>query len=155
MSPTSDIAGVHFTQEINHRSAPYWTPGGLTIHGWNGESREQSYDRADRTVMSTSNETVTWTQIMNLNGGLITFQVKNGSSTTWGPFGYSGMYKIHRWWNGSNLNGYTPAVSIAESGVVYAGNRVHTLKLKQVRLTLDDGTELVDDTERIAHQLIE
>src|SRR5207247_888610 len=31
MSPLSDISDTFFTMEINHRSAPYWTPGGITI----------------------------------------------------------------------------------------------------------------------------
>src|SRR5882724_4936163 len=63
MSPNNDIKDVYFTHEINHRSAPYWTPGGLSIHQWSGEWRMQSYDRVDRTVMITNNETVTWTQV--------------------------------------------------------------------------------------------
>jgi hypothetical protein len=155
MSPTSDITGIHYTHEINHRSLPYWTPGGLTIHEWNGESRNQSYDRVDRTVMNTQNEVVTWTQTLDLYSNKLTFEVTNGMSTTWGPFGISGLFKVRRDWGGNNLDGYTPAVSIAESGVVYAGNRVQSLKLKEVRLTFSDGEVLVDDTERVAHLLIE
>src|SRR4029078_11723225 len=32
ISPYPDIAGTHFTMEINHRSLPYWTPGGIQLH---------------------------------------------------------------------------------------------------------------------------
>jgi hypothetical protein len=39
--------------------------------------------------------------------------------------------------------------------VTYAGNRVQSLKLKQVRLTLSDGETLTDDTVYVAHQLVE
>ena len=83
------------------------------------------------------------------------FQIKNGSSTTWGPFGYSNAFKLHMTWLSGNLNNYTPDVSVSQSGVAYAGNRVKLLKLTEIRLTLDDGTELTDSTERIAHQLVE
>src|SRR5262245_44510338 len=112
MSPFNDIRDTYFTMEINHRSMPYWTPGGLTIHQWCGEWRMQSYDRADRSVMNTSGETVTWTQALYCNWGQLNFEIKNGMSSTWGPFGYSGMFKVHTNWGVNNINSYTPDVSI-------------------------------------------
>src|SRR5687767_2028326 len=48
MSPFSDINSTHFTFEVNHRSVPYWSPGGLTLHQWSGEWRQQTMDRPDR-----------------------------------------------------------------------------------------------------------
>ena len=42
LSPLGDIDGTHFTLEINHRSMPYWSPGGITLHHWlrsSGKSR--------------------------------------------------------------------------------------------------------------------
>jgi hypothetical protein len=155
MSPFNNISDTFFTFEINHRSAPYWTAGGLTIHQWSGDWRIQSFDRADRSVMNTSDETVTWTQQLYVNSGQLTFQVKNGVSSTWGPFGYSNMFKLHQSWGVNNINSYTPDVSLSQSGVAYAGNRVKSLKIKEIRLTLDDGETLTDITERVAHQLVE
>ena len=154
MSPTENLDGVYFTFEINHRSAPWWTPGGLTIHQWSGEARVQSFDRSDRSVMQTSGETVQWTQILSVDGTNLTFQIKNGSSTTWGPFGYSNMFKLRTTWSGG-LDGYSPDLSVAQSGAAFAGNRVQLLRITQVRLTLSNGQTLTDSTPRIAHQLIE
>jgi len=155
MSPFGDLNDTFFTLEINHRSAPYWTPGGLTIHHWCGDWRVESLDRTDRTVMTTSSETVTWTQSLDTSNGALTFQVKNGSSTTWGRFGYSGFFKLQTGWGVMNLNSYSPLVSVAQSGVAYAGNRVQSLKLMQTRFTLSDGTVVTDNTVRVAHQLVE
>ena len=158
MSPFSNINDTFFTLEINHRSAPYWTPGGMTIHQWSGEWRVQSYDRADRSLMTTTNEVVAWTQVLNvnnLNAGQLTFQIKNGNSTTWGPFGYSGMFKLHTNWGVNNLNSYTPDVSVAQSGVAFAGNRVQSLKITEIRLSLDNGRVLTDTTPHVAYQLVE
>jgi hypothetical protein len=155
MSPFGDINSTFFTFEINHRSAPYWTPGGLTIHQWSGDWRIQSYDRTDRTVMDSNNETVTWTQILDVQNGWLSFQVKNGSSTTWGPFGYSNMFKLWTSWGVNNINAYTPDVSISQSGVAYAGNRVQSLKIKAIRVKLSDGTSYTDNTERTVHLLVE
>jgi hypothetical protein len=155
MSPLSDISGTFFTLEVNHRSAPYWTPGGITLHQWSGEQRVQSMDRADRSIMQTDGETVTWTQSLDCNGALLTFQIKNGSSTTWGPWGRSGNLKLQTTWLAGNLNNYTPDVSVAQSGVAYAGNRVKTLRIKQLRVTLSDGSQFTDDTTRTVQQLVE
>jgi hypothetical protein len=153
MSPLGHIDGTHFTLEINHRSVPYWSPGGITLHHWHGESRQQSMDRQDRSVMQSNGETVTWTQILDVDEGILTFQIKDGASTTWGPFGYSNHLKLQAWWSAGHINDYTPDVSVARSGVAYAGNRVQSLKLLPVRATLADGQTVTDNTVRVAHQL--
>ncbi len=155
MSPLSDISDTFFTMEINHRSAPYWTPGGITIHQWQGEQRIQSLDRADRSIMQTDSETVTWTQVLDVNGSNLTFQVKNGSSTTWGVFGVTGHLKLQTNWPSGNLNSYTPDVSVSQSGVAFAGNRVKTLRIKSLRITLSDGSEFTDSTGWVVQQLVE
>ena len=156
MSPFSDISGTYFTVEINHRSAPFWTPGGITLHQWYGESRVQSMDRQDRSVMNTPDEVVTWTQVLDTHGNVLSFEVKNGHSSTWGDFGYSGHLKLQSWyWWGGNLNSYTPDVSVSQSGVAYASNRVRSLKLLEIRGTLEDGTTASDNTPRVVYQLQE
>jgi hypothetical protein len=153
MSPFANINDTHFTLEINHRSVPWWSPGGISIHQWTGEWRQQSFDRADRSVMQTNDEVVRWTQAMFVESGKLTFMVKDGTSTTWGPFGFSSMFKLQTSWGVNNINSYTPDVSAALSGAAYASNRVKRLRLLQVRATLSDGTVITDNSERIVHEL--
>ncbi len=155
MSPNCDITGTYFTMELNHRSAPTWTPGGISIHRWSGDWRMGSFDRSDRTVMSTSNETVTWTQALFVENGRLVFKIYDGVSDTWGPFGYSNYVRLDCSWGVNQINSYSPALSVAQSGPAYAGNRVHSLKLLRVRMFLSDGTTATDETVRIAHQLVE
>jgi hypothetical protein len=155
MSPNNDIYSTYFTAEFNHRSAPTWTPGGISIHRWSGEWRMGSYDRDDRSVMKTNSETVTWTQALYVDNGRLNFKLFNGVSDTWGPFGYTGLVKLDCSWGVTHLNSYTPAVSVAQSGPAYAGNRVHSLKIVRIRKTFSDGTTQTDNTERIVHQLVE
>jgi hypothetical protein len=155
MSPNADLTGTYFTMEINHRSAPSWTPGGISIHRWTGEGRNASFDRADRTIMQTGSETVTWTQALYHDNGRLHFKVFNGISSTWGLFGYSSLLKLDTSWGTDHINNYTPAVSVAQSGAAYAGNRIHILKIKCIRVTLSDGSVLTDNTERIVQQLID
>jgi len=153
MSPWGDIANTYFTLEINHQSVPYWQPGGLTIHQWSGEWLVQSMNRQDRSIMQTPDETVTWTQVLDVTNGLLTFQVKNGHSTTWGTFGTSGYFKIQTWAGPNDLNSYSPTVSASRSGVAYASNRVKSLKILRVRGTLDNGATATDNTVRVVHEL--
>jgi hypothetical protein len=155
MSPNSNLLATYFTAEFNHRSAPTWSPGGISIHRWTGETRNASFDRADRTVMQTSSEIVTWTQSLHHYNGRLYYTVFNGASSTWGPFGYSNMLRLDTSWGSNNINGYTPVVSVANSGAAYAGNRIKMLKITQIRMTLSDGTVLTDNTERIVQQLVE
>ena len=49
------------------------------------------------------------------------------------------------------LNEYSPDTSAEHSGVGYAGNRVQSLVLKRVRLLLDTGDVVEDNTERVVH----
>jgi hypothetical protein len=50
-----------------------------------------------------------------------------------------------------NLDTYSPDVSVANSGIGFAANRVQSLKLKQVRVTTSSGTVYIDTTQRVAH----
>jgi hypothetical protein len=153
MSPFADINDTYFTFEINHQSVPYWAPGGLTLHQWTGESLTQSMNRTDRSVMQTSNETVTWTQALDVQNGTLTFQVKNGHSATWGDFGKSSHFRVQANSGVNNLNSYTPDVSASRSGVAFAANRVTSLRILRVRGTLSDGTTATDNTVRVVNQL--
>jgi len=153
MSPLGDIDGTHFTLEINHRSMPYWSPGGITLHHWSGEWRLQSMERQDRSVMQTNGEVVRWTQSLDTTvpGNLI-FQITDGTSSTWGPFGYSMNLKLSTVWLAGHINNYSPDVSVSRSGVAFAGNRVSSLKILRVRATLSDFSTATDDTVRVVHQ---
>jgi hypothetical protein len=153
MSPYGDIDNTYFTFEMNHQSVPYWQPGGLTLHQWSGEWLIQSMNRQDRSVMQSQDETVIWTQVLDVDDGRLTFQIKNGVSSTWGTFGMSGYLRLQTWWGPDHLNNYTPDVSVARSGVAFAGNRVKSLKILRVRGRLESGTTATDDTVRVVHQL--
>lgn len=153
MSPFSNVNDTYFTTEINHRSVPWWAPGGISIHQWSGDWRIQSFDRADRSTMQTNDEVVRWTQSLDVANGVLTFQIRNGTSTTWGPFGYTNMVRLQTSWGVNSINSYSPDVSVANSGVAFAANRVKSLRLVQVRATLSDGSIVTDTTTRTVHEL--
>jgi hypothetical protein len=63
------------------------------------------------------------------------------------------MVKLQTNWGVNSINSYSPEVSVANSGVAFAANRVKSLRLVQVRATLSNGTTVTDTTVRTVHEL--
>ncbi|MBC8353441.1 MAG: hypothetical protein H8E66_15690 [Planctomycetes bacterium] len=151
ISPLLHVSSIHAAFELNHQSQPEFTAGGLQLQVWNDEQPLSSRKFPVAGVLSTESEEVRWTQSLMLEDGALHFEITDGTSTTWGNFGGQGYLKAAITTNLENLNGYDPAVSVQNSGVAYAGNRVTTLVLKRVRATLSNGEVIEDATERVVH----
>ena len=142
---------LHATLDVNHQTLPDFSAGGLqlTVWHWQQPFREQVFP--DYSYLANDGETVSWTQVMDLADGALTFEIINGSSTTWGSFGGQGYLKKKIYTSLPNLNTYSPETSVKHSGVSYAANRVTSLVLKRVRFHLDTGEVIEDTTERVVH----
>lgn len=152
ISPVGDLESVHAAFELNHQSMPEFVAGGLQLQIWNGELPVASRKFPNGGVMRQADETVTWTQSMELSDGSLTFQITGGNSTSWGGFGGQGYLTSTVESPVADLNGYNPAVSVSNAGVSYAANRVQSFVLRRVRLTLATGEVLEDDTARSVYQ---
>lgn len=153
ISPVANTESLYATFMVNHRDAPAFEAGGLQLQAWNGKTLFSTKPYANRAILTTVGEVIRWTQVMGVGADGLTFEVVNGTSTTWGAFGADDSLKTTIASTLTNLNGYSPAVSVAHSGVTYAGNRVQSLVLKRVRTYA--GTELVaeDTAPRVVHSL--
>jgi hypothetical protein len=161
ISPVGNIDGVYAALELNHGSMPDFSSGGLQLQAWNGESWITVRDYADTTLQNNA-EVVTWTTRMSIEEDIIgdgnnldelTFRVANGNSTSWGLFGTEGTFKLSIDSELTDLNGYSPAVSVANSGIGFGSQRVERLVLKRVRYYDDSGTLLFEDTtQRVVHE---
>ena len=153
MSPTSGDDGLHMTFELNHKSGAQFVPGGLTMQLWDGESWISTKRGDSSRVMSTAAETVRWTQSMKINGGNLVFEIKNGTSSTWGEFGDgSEKFRSSTAWGQDNVNSYSPDNSVHLSGIGFASNRVHSLVLKRVRVYAPSGEFYEDTTRRAVYE---
>lgn len=149
ISPQNDLKGPHATFEINHQSSPFFAAGGMRLLAWNGVDQGGSASFGNSVVMNRENERITWKTSMSLSDGRLSFEVLDGTSDTWGAFGgNAGRLRATQLTNLADLNGYDPDVSISNSGVGYASNRVQSMTLKRVRVTMSDGSVVVDDTPR-------
>ncbi len=151
ISPLSHVNSLHAAFELNHQSQPEFTAGGLQLQVWNDEQPLVSRKFPSPAVLAADNEVVRWTQVVRLDDGLLTFEITNGTSATWGNFGGQGDLKASLTTNLVNLNGYDPSISIENSGVAYAGNRVTKLVLTRIRATLATGEVIEDTTPRVVH----
>lgn len=142
ISPEGNVGSVHAAFEVNYQSMPDFVAGGLQLQIWNDEQPLASRKFPNGSVMNQLGETICWTQSVQLADGQLTFEIIQGTSATWGNFGGQGYLKATVPTSLANLNGYSPAVSISNSGVGYAANRVQSLVLRKVRLFTSTGQVL-------------
>jgi hypothetical protein len=143
VSPNGNVDGVHFLFTLNHAMVPDYVPGGMQVQFWDGGSLLDTVSAGSGTL-SSNEEVVRWVHRLSLEDGNMKFQVSDGQSETWGPFGGDEL-TVSQPTSFTSLNQYRPAVSLTESQVNYAENRVTSLTLtKLVWVTADgDRHELV------------
>ncbi len=149
ISPFADANSLHCTFDVNYQSLLEYAAGGLQLQVWEAEVPLIERRAPVDAVLAYPGETIRWTQSMRVHEGWLCFEITNGESTTWGDFGGASYLKAWIWRGVYDLNAYSPDVSVGNSGVGYAANRVTSLTLKRVRRFLADGEVLVDDAPRV------
>ena len=139
LSSNADLNDDYFMFVLNHRTHPTYRSGGLQLQQWNGATIEDFADDDDESPLDNSNEVVTWTQKMTIQNGTVTVAIQDGTSASFGAFGNDGALALSVYTGQPNLNDYTPSVSISQSGIAFAGNRVGSLTLMKVTWTMSDG----------------
>jgi len=152
LSPYSHLDAYYLQVSWNYRDQYDFQAGGMQLTAWWGEFPEgkKSY-REDK--LSTTAETVTWTQSMQITGTMLTLGIDRGSSTTWGTFGGSEL-QLSGQVGVANLNSYTTDTSVANSWITYGANRVDLLRITEVRRYDANGNLLSrDTTPKFVYQL--
>jgi hypothetical protein len=142
MSPFADLSGEYFMFLLNHKTQPDYSAGGLQVQVWSGDDVEDYRDNSQDNEIVQTAEVVRWTQkLTNTGDGWVKMQITNGSSSTWGSFGDTWGLRNWIYTGSNNLNSYQPQISITESGIGYAGNRVASLTLQRITWTMSDGQQ--------------
>ena len=134
-APFSHLSSLHALVNVNYLNAGDFVPGGLELQIWNGPQMIDHAHHQAGVQLRSDEEIVRWTNRITVANGKLHFAVVQGSSYTWGSFGNNGELTLIVPSAQPNLNDYDPNVSLLNSGVVFAGNRV----LRRVRLTMADG----------------
>jgi hypothetical protein len=140
ISPTADTNSYYAAFSINHRSQPEFDAGGLQLQLWNDDVPISLHNSTDNAMLNyyEDEELVTWTQVMAIEEGRLVFKVINGHSQTWGHFG-GDDFAVSTPTTLTSLSQYLPSVSVNNSGISYAENRVHSLVIHRVRWITADG----------------
>lgn len=139
MCPTDNLDCHFFVLTLNHWSDPDFAPGGVQVQHWHGDEIVSTHPGPAEDTLEYDDETVCWTQRLTVEDNTLTFEIVDGTSQTWGNFGGSGYLRDSFGTSLSNLNGYQPGISITESGISYAGNRVSSLVLTKLVWYTTDG----------------
>jgi hypothetical protein len=116
---------------INYNDQPQFSAGGVQIQVWQGSYVLGGADNSpNQAVLQTQGERVTFTLSMRTINGSLHFRAKNVSSTS---FGNIGNLVTNVPYGKPNLNNYSTADTVANSGILYGANRVNSMILKQVR----------------------
>ncbi|HEX4589223.1 MAG TPA: hypothetical protein VH120_04800 [Gemmataceae bacterium] len=116
---------------INYADQPSFSAGGVQIQVWEGSSVLDGADNSPhQSVLQSANETVTFTLAMQVASNNLRFQAKNVSSTS---FGNVGNLVSNASYDEDNLNKYSTADTMQNSGILCGSSRVVSLTLKQVR----------------------
>ena len=154
ISPNATIDAVHAVFELNHITQPDYAAGGMQLQSWKLGEVTNYRGFPNSNTLSTVGEVVTYTTQMSVSDDILYVEIMNGDSTTWGKFGGQGYLKYFTATTLTNLDNYSPTVSVSKSRVGFAANRVTKLVLKRVRYYQADGTLIsTDSTERVVHQL--
>lgn len=132
MSPVSDSSTPFFAFDMNYREYPVFSAGGMQVQVWSSGNVTGTSSQGTA-LFNTAGEVITWTQRMSLSGGNMNYDINNGQSTTWGKFGQGTQLSASFSTGLSDLSGYDPDVSAAQSGVSWQSNHVSQLVLLQVR----------------------
>jgi hypothetical protein len=149
-SPLGNADVLYAALDLNHRSQPEFASGGLQLQVWLDDEPLATAESDNQNKLHHDNETVTWTHRIHAADGHLTFSVVNGHSESWGEFG-DGELSLNFTSSVENLNQYDPQVSVANSGIGFAGNRVISLKLKKVRAFTATGDVVETSPNYVVH----
>jgi len=150
MSP-SNTTDSNYAQVLwNYREVSGFVSGGVQLNSYDDDFRLR-YRSVETRQLSNTAETITWTQGLSTDGVMLSFDISNGQSTTWGTFGRD--MRIDESANLPSLNEYTPETSVENSCITYGSNRVELLMITGVRYYAADGLLLsVDTTPRVVYE---
>ena len=139
MSPFSDLNRHFFMFYINLKTDPVYVAGGAQVQHMYGDEVVNSRDNPNDSLLDQDAELLQWTQVMEIKNDQVQFEIKDGSSKSWGGFGGLGHLRLTVDTGQTNLNSYRPQNSITQSGIGYAGNRVVSLVLQRTTWIASDG----------------
>lgn len=139
--PFGESSDILFQFDINHASLPTFESKGVQIRISDDDVLISQARLLGDKQLSKNGEVLSWTQVAQRTASGLVFGVTNAVSHSLGDFGGTASYTYASEFamGDSDLDDYSIADSLANSGVTFSGNRVDYLRLKTVRLYRADG----------------
>lgn len=147
MAPEPDPARTLMILNLNFREEPF-LPGGLQVGCWYDDLLVASGESERTWPLFLNNETIRWTQRLSVAENVLTYQIANGQSSSWGSFGANGRLAMAVTTHVTNLESYTPTFSAENSRVGWLPHRVQRMRLLRVRYYQGDVLLETDETVR-------
>ena len=128
--------------------------GNVQLQLWNGDQLLATTDvPGTREVLSKPGECVNWTTRLSVSNGVLTAEVLNFSSSTWGSStGKATIATVATLTTLSDLNSYDPNVTCQSSGVEFGSMRVHKLTLRKTRIYTGKQKSVETSLDRVIFQ---
>lgn len=150
ISTTGNTLSVYAVLLINQHASK---GGSLELQLWNGPTLLDSSNLGSYESFGTPGEKIEWTTRMELaNNGVLTVQILNGTSTTWGKFGGKTELVVSKQTSLQDLNAYDPNVTTDASGVEYGNSRVSKLTLRKLRVYTGNKKSTEHALDRVVYQ---
>ncbi len=146
ISPQANLSGHYAVFAINYSDLPTFNMGGLQLQIWNQNTNLVYLNEVNTSVMGTNDEIIRYTTKMSITtDGNLEFEVKTGRSTTWNSFGLAGSLKASVPTLLTDLSGYSPATTVAMSGLSRSAHNMDQVTLSAVRYYSATGSIIVND----------
>ena len=150
MAPSWTLWGYYAVFDLNCATQPNFESGGVQLQLWYDGAIVQSRSNTNWASLFHPDEEIRFTSAMSIANDHLVFEIKNGTSTSWGAFGNGEMRIQVPTWR-SHLNGYSPWFTESNSRIGYASHRVRRFILERVRYYSDSGQQAEETDPRILH----
>lgn len=152
--PGDPATGLHAVFEMNHSTYPSFVKGGMQIQTWWGPSLLGARRHPNGAEMSTIVERIQFTCVTRVQDHLLTMEITNGDSVTYGTFGGDHSLRLRLYSELDDLNNYRPLRSVQHSRVTFGANRVNRYLRTAIRYYTAGGDIITDETDVYVHSLV-
>jgi hypothetical protein len=150
-STGADIQSLYAILVVNQHGA---TGGNLQLQLWNGDQLLAITDVPNSSaILNTTGERINWTTRLSLSKSVLTAEILNLSSTTWGnSTGKNTIATVSAATSLAGLDSYDPNVTCQNSGVEIGNTRVQKLTLRKTRIYTGKQKSVETSLERVVYQ---
>jgi hypothetical protein len=150
-STGADIQSLHAILLVNQHET---TSGNLQLQLWSGDQRLAITEVPNSSaILNTVGERITWTMRLSVSKSVLTAEILNLSSTTWGnSSGKNSIATVSATTTLAGLDSYDPNVTCQNSDVEVGNTRVQKLTLRKTRIYTGKQKSVETSLERVVYQ---